>query len=368
MKSSAGVFAALTCAATLTCQIQGPGSPPRVNPDLSVTYFVNVDAADVRLADSVFSLGPPFLPFTKGPDGIWSLTTPPYEPGTHVYGFVIDGVPTGARSDNSLNDRLPQSYYPFELIDVRGSEPLFYDPQPVPHGTLHVHTFRSELFQRAVKATVYTPPGYEVSDQAYPALYLLHGETEGTSFWTRYGYADRIMDNLIASGDARPMIVVMPDTGSATGSNQPMDLVEHYLIEDVIPWVEQRYRVDRSPAARFLAGNSAGGGHARNIGFLHPEMFSALGMMSGGGIGAAGAPLQVTYPKLMDAAAFNAQVTRIQISLGDHDDSNPNIMANVQRLKDSLDQLGITSTLNVTTGRHNWFNWRRYLAEFLKGL
>lgn len=351
---------------SLAGQIQGPVSSPRVNPDLSVTYFVNVDARDVRLADSVFSLGPPFLPFAKGPDGIWSLTTPPYEPGTHVYGFVIDGVPTGARADNSINDRLPQGYYPFELIDVRGSEQLFYDLRQVPHGTTHVHTATSGQLHRDVRTIVYTPPGYETSGLSYPVLYLLHGDAEGPTIWTRFGYADRILDNLIAAGEAREMIVVMPDTGAADASTLPADVVEHYLIEEVMPTIEQKYRIDST--ARYLAGNSAGAAHTRNIGFLHPDLFSALGIMSGGGIGAAAAPLQVTYPKLADAAAFNAQVRSIYIALGDHDDSNPNIMANVQRLKDSLDRLGIASTFQVTTGRHNWFNWRRYLAEFAKGL
>src|SRR5689334_22745034 len=103
MKRKTAGFMVLVCA-SLTGQVQGPVAPPRVNADLSVTYFVNVDAASVELVDSVFSVSPPFLPFTKGADGIWSVTTPPYEAGTHVYGIVINGVPTGARADNSVND------------------------------------------------------------------------------------------------------------------------------------------------------------------------------------------------------------------------------------------------------------------------
>jgi enterochelin esterase family protein len=308
------------------------------------------------------------LPFTRGSDGIWSLTTPPYEPGTHVYGFVIDGVPTGARADNSVNDRLPQGYYPFEMLAVRGSEPLFHDLQPVPHGVLHIHTFRSNLFARDVSGFVYTPPGYETSGRNYPVLYLLHGAAEGPAFWTRYGYAERIMDNLIASGEAKEMIVVMPDIGAADASAQPAALAERYLLDEVIPFVERTYRVDGNPGARYLAGNSAGGMQTRNIGFLHPEVFSALGVMSGGGLAATAAPLEITYPKLAGASDFNAQVRFIYIALGDHDDSNPAIVANVQRLKDSLDRLGIHSTFTLTTGRHDWFSWRRYLAEFVKGL
>src|SRR5215831_16830355 len=82
---------------------QRPVQPPRVNPDLSVTYFIDVDAQSVILVDTVFSQGPPGLPLTKGADGIWSVTTPPYEPGSYEYGFVIDGIPTGALTDFNVN-------------------------------------------------------------------------------------------------------------------------------------------------------------------------------------------------------------------------------------------------------------------------
>jgi enterochelin esterase-like enzyme len=367
MKCTIPLLAALACA-SLSAQIQRMVPPPLVNPDLSVTFFADVDAKDVRLADTIFSQAPPGLSFTKGADGIWTLTTPPYEAGTHEYGLVIDGVPTGALTQLNVNDRLPRGYYPFDLLDVRGPEPLFHDLQQVPHGVVHVHTLHSELLGSDVNCYVYTPPSYEGSDRLYPTLYLLHGALERPSFWTRYGYADRIMDNLIARGDAKEMILVMPDTGLADGTSQPMPLAERYLIEELIPLVEQKYRIDPSPGARYLAGNSAGAANTRNIGFLHPEIFSALGIMSGGGLNATAPPLEVTYPKLADSAAFNAQVRFIYIALGDHDDSNPNILANVQRMKQSLDRLGIQNTFNLTTGGHHWFNWRRYLADFVKGL
>ena len=115
----------ITCPLLLVCATvsaqQRPVQPPRVNPDLSVTYFVNVNATSVVLVDSVCSPGPPGIPLVKGPDGIWSVTTPPYEAGTYEYGFVIDGVPTGALTELNVNDRLPRDWYPFDLIDVRGA-------------------------------------------------------------------------------------------------------------------------------------------------------------------------------------------------------------------------------------------------------
>jgi enterochelin esterase-like enzyme len=361
------MLAALNCGLVMS-QIQRPAPPPRVNPDLSVTYFVDVDASSVVLADSVFSLGPPGLAFTKGADGVWSLTTPPYEAGTHVYGLVIDGVPTGVLNGNNVNDRLPRGYYPFDFIDVRGSDPLFHDAQRVPHGVVHAHTFRSEVLDREVPCYVYTPPGYESSEQNYAVLYLLHGALERASFWTRYSYADRIMDNLIARGEAKELIIVMPDTGAADGGSLPMPLIERYLLEEVIPLFEKKYRIDGAPSARYLGGNSAGANHVRNLAFLHPEMFSAVAIMSGGGLNNTAPPLESTYPKLGDATAFNQQVKLVYIALGERDLSNANIVANVRRLKESLDRLGIRNTFNLSTGGHDWFNWRRYLAEFVKGL
>ncbi|MCC6366476.1 MAG: hypothetical protein IT165_23405 [Bryobacterales bacterium] len=347
---------------------QRPVEPPRVNPDLSVTYFVNVDAKSVILVDTVFAPGPPGLPLTRGPDGIWSVTTPPYEAGSHEYGFVIDGVPTGALTENNVSDRLPRDWYPFDLIEVRGSEPLFHDIQPVPHGSVHIHTFHSELFQREVSFYVYTPPGYESSSQSLPTLYLLHAAIQKESMWTRFGYADRIMDNLIAAGEAKEMMIVMPDTGAVSGGDQPLDLVVRYMLDEVIPLVESKYRADSSPGSRYVAGVGAGSNRARELAFLYPEMFSAVAIMAGGGLGNAAAPLDVSYPKIKDADAFNSQVRFIYIALGQKDNHTPNVQVNVRRLKNSLDQLGINSTFRTTTGGYTWFNFRRFLAEFVKGL
>ncbi|MBI4902839.1 MAG: hypothetical protein HY820_04340 [Acidobacteria bacterium] len=361
------VLLVLLLSLTLVCgllgQIQRPVPPPRVNPDLSVTYFVDVDAKDVRLFDTVFSTAPPGLAFTKGPDGIWSLTTPPYEPGIHEYALVIDGVPTSAVTSSDWVDRLPRGYYPFDFIEVRDSNPFPYDLRPVPHGVVHAHTVRSEQFDRDGRLYVYTPPGYETSGRAYPVLYLMH-TSDNASYWTRYGFADRIMDSLIADGETREMIIVMTQTAGGLAST----LVERYLLDEVIPFAERTYRIDAARTSRFLAGNSSGAMHARNIGFLHPELFSAIGIMSGGGLNLAAAPLETTYPKLTGAAAFNEQVPFIFIAVGERDLSAANIVANVQRLKDSLDRLGIRNTFWLTTDQHSWFNWRRYLTEFLKGL
>ena len=340
---------------------QRPAPPPRVNADHSLTLFVDVDARSVVLADEVFSTAPPGLAFTKGPNGIWSLTTPPYEPGAHAMGVVIDGVPTGIEFGPTWADRLPQGYYPFDLVEVRGEEPLPYDLRDVPHGAIHAHTIRSEQMKRQVGLYVYTPPGYEASNKRYPVLYLMH-TSDNASYWTRYGYAHRIMDNLISDAVIQEMLVVMTESAGGLAA----DIGERYMLDEIIPFTERTYRVEATRGSRYIAGNSAGAMHARNIGFLHPEMFSAIGIMSGGGLNNAAAPLATTYPNLTNAAKFNEQIRLLYIAFGERDRTSP--AANGQRLKDSLDQLGIRNDFRITTDGHSWFNWRRYLAEFLTGL
>jgi hypothetical protein len=89
----------------------GPTPPPRVNDDLSVAYFLSApNAKEVLLADTAVSPGPPLRPLSKGDDGMWSVTTPPYEPGTHYYGFLIDGVLTGDLGGTAVTDRLSRGF------------------------------------------------------------------------------------------------------------------------------------------------------------------------------------------------------------------------------------------------------------------
>jgi enterochelin esterase family protein len=237
-----------------------------MNADLSVTYFLNApNAKEVLLADTAVSPGPPGRPLSKGPDGMWTVTTPPYEPGTHYYGFLIDGVLTGDLGGTAVTERLPRGFLLFESIDVRGAAGLFTDVRAVPHGTVHIETFSSAVFGREVRCFVYTPPGFTAGERL-PVIYLLHGDLQDGAAWTNIGYAERIADNLIADRQARRVILAMPDTGTPNRSNQPAEVVEPYLISEVIPFVEGRY-LGQPAAERYLAGLSAGAGHTRYTGF-----------------------------------------------------------------------------------------------------
>src|SRR5215467_12014677 len=178
---------------------------------------------------------------------MWSVTAGPYEVGTHYYGFLIDGVLTGDLGGTAVTDRLSRGFLLFESIDVRGPEPLFTDIRPVPHGTIHIETFGSRALQREVRCFVYTPPGWLPGEQL-PVVYLLHGDLHDAAAWSTTGYAERIADNLIAGGQARRVLLSMPDTGTDNRRNLPTDVVEPYLISEVFPFVEASSWADQPPS------------------------------------------------------------------------------------------------------------------------
>jgi enterochelin esterase family protein len=340
----------------------GPTPPPRVNPDLSVTYFLNApNAKEVRLGDTVFAPMLPGILMTKGPDGMWSATTPPYELGTHFYGFLVDGVTTGDIGGTSRTERLPRGNVFFESVDVRGPDPLFTDLRQVPHGTVYIETFSSPALNREVRCFVYTPPGFVAGEQL-PIVYLLHGTIDYEGSWSITGYAERIADNLIADGQARRTILAMPDVGTANRDMLTQQVVEPYLISEVIPYVEGRYLPAGPAAERYLVGYSTGALHTRYSGLRNPSLFTGLGLFSGGGL-VAGQVLEDLFPTLKQPELYRTMKVP-EIVVGADDAALPNI----QRLSESLDRLGIPNRLTVTSGGHTWFNWRRYLAEFLKGI
>jgi len=356
---------------TLSGQILNnlPTAPPRVNPDLTVTYFFNApNASEVRLVDTVHSPGPPGTPMTKGADGIWSVTTPPYEAGTHSYAFLVDGVITGDLFSTAIAERLPRPNVLFELVDVRGPEPLITDVQPVPHGSLHIETFSSARLNRQVRIFVYTPPGFSPGEEL-PIVYLLHGASADERAWSQAGYAERIADNLIIAGESPRIILAMPDTSGANRSNLPWESVEPYLISEVFPFVEGKYLAAANPAGqvrgpqpeakRYIAGFSAGANHARFTGLRNPALFAGLGMFSGGGL--AMGNLEEIHPPVTRPELFR-HVKVIYFAVGRQDPA----LANIQRMSDQLQQLSIANELHVSSGGHTWFNWRRYLGDFLR--
>ena len=269
---------------------RGNAPPPiascEVKPDRTVTFRMRApEATDVKVGGD-FVQGAQQM--AKAEDGVWSLTLGPLNPAIYSYTFRVNGVSVldPVNPMIQLGERGSSS-----MFEVPGDKPAAYDLQAVPHGTVHINYYDSKTLGVPRRIDVYTPPGYETSRNVYPVLYLLHGSGDTEAGWTSIGRANLILDNLIAAGRAKPMIVVMP-YGRARAdvylapfatANTEADAFENDLLKDVMPYAEKFYRISGKADDRAIAGLSMGGGQSLSIGLRHLDTFHAVGAFSAGG-------------------------------------------------------------------------------------
>jgi enterochelin esterase-like enzyme len=301
---------------------------------------------------------------TKDAKGLWSVTTEkPLAADTWRYFFYVNGVrqPDPAAREFSLERSNIDS-----LVEVKGPAGDFQTfHQNVAHGAVARIDYWSEPLGAMRRMHVYTPPGYEKDTKPYPVLYLVHGAGDSDHSWATVGRANNILDNLIAAGKAKPMIIVMPDghtpdrpaaAGAAPGANMLMntDFTNDFL-KVVIPYIEKNYRTIPTANARAMAGLSMGGGHTIQNGLTHPELFHYIGIFSitGGGD---------QYEKTNDAALKRGakEFKLVYYAYGREDF----VAKNSQQLKDTLKKYNINLTQHETGGGHTWINWREYLNDF----
>jgi len=338
-----------------------PAATHEVNPDRTVTFHLRApDATSVKLSGD-FVQGSPDM--TKGDDGVWSITTAPLNPAGYTYTFVVDGVRNIDPSSPmvKLGDRSAES-----MFEVTGDKPAPYDIQPVPHGTVHINWYQSASLNALRSIYVYTPPGYEEGKAKYPVLYLLHGSGDTEAGWVDVGRANLILDNLIAAGSAKPMIVVMPYgrplpdvmlvPSAGRGPTNADALFGNDLLQDVIPYVEKLYRASAKPDDRGIAGLSMGGGQTLSIGLTHLDTFHYIGAFSAA---ARGNPEEQFKSFLAEGAAANKKLKLFYIACGKTDGLFPASQA----LSDALDKHEIKHTFVASEEGHVWRNWRNYLAD-----
>lgn len=335
--------------------------PPEVRSDRRVVFrFRAPNAKEVLLARE----GAPRVPMTKGADGVWTVTTEPLDPDYYAYTFAADGVSlidpaNPATRPNLLNTQ--------SVLHVPGPLSLAWEMNAVPHGAVHHHFYRSQVAGDDRDFYVYTPPGYDPRGATlYPTLYLQHGYSGDARGWVEGAPANVILDNLIAQGKARPMLLVMalgyavPDMLRPAGPDAGMlqrncEKFRDALVREVIPEVEKTYRVAKGRESRAIAGLSMGGTEALYAGLNAPETFAWVGSFSAGGwFGGHDA----TFPAL-DAKA-NATLRLLWIACGTED---PQLEPN-RKFRDWLAAKGVKFTPVETPGRHTWMVWRRNLAAF----
>jgi enterochelin esterase family protein len=336
---------------------------PEIHDDARVTFRVQAPKADKVLVLGDWLKRGEELAMAKGDDGVWSATAGPFPPGNHIYGFEIDGVQVPDPENALVKLRATRSG---SFFHIPGD--AVWQPRDVPHGSVDVNFQRSGALGDTRWFSVYTPPGYHQNlDKKYPVLYLLHGSNDTAIGWVMIGAANFILDNLIADRAAREMIVVMP-YGHAVPHGSPRevqstntDRFEDYLLADVIPLVENKYRVLTSPQDRAIAGLSMGGGQAITIGLRHLDKFSVVGSFSGAiPRGDTGELAEI----LKDSQKINQRLTLFWLGCG-RDDS---VVERNQVFARSLQESGIQHELHVTDGVHNYAVWRQYLAALVPRL
>ncbi len=344
---------------------------PEVHADHRVTfYFPDPGAKSVELV--LGGVAHP-MPMEKNSEGLWSITVGPLEPEIYSYQFQADGV---SLLDPANPTIVPNLRSPSNSFEVPGPTPEMWDVQDVPHGILHRHFYQSAIIGDQRDYFVYTPPGYDPrADTKYPVLYLLHGYTDDAQGWTAVGRANVILDNLIAQGKTRPMLIVMPlgygapeiVTGPrADFEDKPLrqrnfDRFTQALLTEVIPQVQSMYRVSTDRNDRAIAGLSMGGAESLLTGLNHIDTFAWVGSFSAGGLDP---DFSGDFPSLNAQSA--AQLRLLWIACGSNDryvGKTPLITAN-RNLVAWLRSKNIPVTFVETPGMHEWPVWRDNLIHF----
>jgi enterochelin esterase family protein len=360
----------------------GGRGPQIVSPEVRAdgTITLRFSAPNAKEVVLIGELDGKTYPMTRDERGVWSVTVGPWPPDVYNYQFRVDG--TIAMDPLNPNVKLGfGGFPPANMVEVAGPGLEFDDARNVPHGSIRIETYHSKNLGVPRTIWVYTPPGYDRGNTRYPVFYLLHGSGNTDSSWMLTGRANLILDNLIAEGKARPMIIVNPfgyarqgvglgpeitpvpvAAGAATaapaaragGAGQAPTPLANDLLEDVIPFVEKTFRVLPGAANRALGGLSMGGGQTIQIGFSNPDLFHSLVIMSAGSNNA-----DTTYPDFFNAAVTNKKIKLLWVSVGKDDFA----LANATALDAALTSKGVRHTFRVTPGRHEWVIWRHHLRE-----
>lgn len=349
-------------------QIETSGQPgrtgfisPEIRKDRTVTFrFLAPNAKEVKLSTQ-FINGPQSM--IKDDQGIWSITLGPVEPDIYPYCFVADGTQVADPKNSWI---FPNEGFQNSVLEIPAGSPQVYTVQDTPHGILsYRYYFSKELGIRPI--LIYTPPGYEQSsNEKYPVFFLLHGTTDTEETWTKVGRANIILDNLIAQGKAKPMIIVMPYgrafplISKGAGSLRSWENLQEFQKDFknyILPFVEKNYRVRTDREGRAIAGFSGGGGTSLFIGLGNPDLFAYV-------CGYAPGMLKEEFERNNAVPFANPEITNNRLKLfwlGIGKDDG--LYTVFQEYKKVLDEKKIRHQTFITTGGHTWMNCKKFLNE-----
>lgn len=380
----------LVCAMTFAQQALWGGAPvvsPEVHDNNTVTFRLKAPKAvkvqvtgdflptqKIKTSFGEFD-GPGVADLTEDKDGVWEFTTPePLKPELYSYTFLVDGLKI---TDPSNVYQIRDVASVTNVFIIGGDRADLYKVNKVPHGTVSKVWYHSDVLDLDRRLTVYTPAGYETSGKRYPVFYLLHGMGGDENAWSELGRTAQIMDNLIAQGKAKPMIVVMTNGNAALEAapgessqgftapsmNLPKTMEGSFetAFPEVVKFIDKTYRTQANKKGRAIAGLSMGGFHSMHISKQYPDMFNYVGLFS-----AAIMPGKDVKSPIYDdlegklKTQFAKKPALYWIGIGTTDFL---YKANEDYRK-MLDEKGYKYTYYETGEGHIWKNWRIYLTEF----
>ena len=338
---------------------------PEVASDGHVTFrFLAPNAQKVEVA--IEGQATP-IAMQKDVQGIWSATVGPYQPDIYGYSIIVDGVPLIDPNNQLMK---PNLLFTQSAFHVPGPPTTSWEVNDIPHGEIHHHFFHSKIADDNRDFFVYTPPDYNPrGKEKYPVLYLLHGFSDSANGWTAVGRANVILDNLIHDGKAKPMIVVMPlgygdmeivRRGWTSWSDKELawrnfTRYTDILLSEVMPQVNDAYRVKTDRESTAIAGLSMGGAESLLTGLNHQDKFAWVGAFSSGGFD--NRDFAVEFPGV--DASTNNRLKLLWIACGTDD----RLIETNRKFKSWLKDKGVRFTDIETPGMHDWMVWRRNLTN-----
>ncbi len=365
---------------------ENPIVSPEINADHTVTFRIQApDAQAVSVSGSLDDKNA-FANITyemkKGDDGIWTFTTPVLPSEFYRYHFIVDDV----RTVDPANAHAIRDVANISNVFVIGEGMAdLYRVQNVPHGTVSFRWYDSPGNGKMRRLTVYTPPGYEKSSGKYPVLYLLHGVGGDEEAWIGSGRESQILDNLIALGKARPMIVVMTNGNvsqeAAPGKGpegfvKPTFMLPHTMdgkfeetFIDIMKFVEDNYHTTETKEGRAIAGLSMGGFHTANISMYYPNTFDYVGLFSSAlGVRPTGNSSSPVYQNVDEKLKRQMDNGYKLYWMGMGVDDMEMIYNGNRDFRKKMDDMGMPYEYVETEGGHTWNNWRNYLSLFAQQL
>jgi enterochelin esterase family protein len=360
---------------TVTFRYQAPKAVKvEVTGDFLPTEKVEVEFNGQKMAFDAPGVGV----LKEGQNGVWEYTTPfKVAPELYNYTFRVDGN-TVIDPNNMWVNRDVASLTSVLLVPEAGARSDLYAIHAVPHGTVSKVWYHSDKQGFDRRLTVYTPAGYETSKAKYPVLYVLHGIGGDEDAWVTQGRATQILDNLIARGEAKPMIVVFTNGNisqeaapleNSTGYTRPtmslpqtMEGTFETAFPEIVKFIDSRYRTLAKKQSRAICGLSMGGFHTLNISLNYPDLFNYSGMFSAA-IGVTDPSISPMYQDFDQKLAtyFAKKPALLWIGIGRTDF----LIQSNNEFRAKLDAAGYPYKYMETDGGHIWRNWRIYLSEFV---